>query len=143
MPLLSVVILGCTSTPPKKISYDSSQTFNYANSFEYDSSMSYSGLYTASQKQLKTSIGYRYFIEPLMTQHNYQWNEVANKCHTSEAEYNLNLIVVLNANGKVINVGNDTDLDIARCFEAEIKTIKYPEPPFKNFYFPLNVYSKI
>jgi len=142
LPLLSVAILGCTSTPPNKISYNSSNTFNYADSFEYDSSASYSSLYAVSQKQLKTTMGYHYFIEPMMAKHNYHWNEITKKCNTTGVKYDLNLIVVLNANGKVINVGKDTELDIAKCFEAGIKTIKYPEPPFKNFYFLLNVYSK-
>jgi len=103
LPLLSIVILGCTSTPPNKISYNSSSTFNYADSFEYDSSASYSSLYAVSQKQLKTTMGYRYFIEPLMAKHNHHWNEIAKKCNTTEVKYDLNLIVALNSNGKVLN----------------------------------------
>lgn len=90
--LLSVVILGCTSTPPKEVSYDSSYTFNYADSFGYDSSASYSSFYAVSQKQLKTRIGYRYFIEPLMTKHNFHWNEIAKRCHISGTKYDFNLI---------------------------------------------------
>lgn len=144
LPLFSLFILGCTSTAPKLFSYseyDASNTFNYANSFTYNSYAPYSELYAISQAQIKTNRGYHYLSKTFLTEHNKYWNDIAKSCHVEGAEYDFNLILVLDSYGGVLDVKKDTNLSVSKCFESSVKTIKYPETPFNFFYLLLNVNS--
>ena len=142
--LIALALSGCASHEVKTDKYDFSDSYSYASDFEYMQNLDYQKSYEQSQVQAKTKIGLKYITTSLMDKHNFHWKTLAPKCYEQykASIETFDMVVAISSNGEVLAVASTKDAGFVTCFISEIKKISYPEPPFKNFYFHINAYTK-
>jgi hypothetical protein len=142
--LIALVLSGCASHEIKTDKYDFSDSYSYASDFEYMQNLDYQKSYEQSQVQAKTKIGLKYITTSLLDKHNFHWRSLAPKCYEQykASIESFDMVLAISSNGEVLEIVATKDADFVACFTSEIKKITYPEPPFKNFYFYINAYTK-
>jgi hypothetical protein len=142
--LIALALSGCASHEVKTDKYDFSDSYSYASDFEYMQNLDYQKSYEQSQVQAKTKIGLKYITTSLLEKHNFHWRLLAPKCYEQykASIESFDMVLAISSNGEVLEIVATKDTDFVACFTSEIKKITYPEPPFKNFYFYINAYTK-
>ncbi|XPF95297.1 hypothetical protein ACM9HF_04590 [Colwellia sp. RE-S-Sl-9] len=110
---------------------------NTESEFAYKNNFSYSDLAKLHKLQSKTKKGFQYEVYELIPEHNKFWSPVAKKCRPliqKEGIKSFKFIFVLNKSGDVIDARSELDTNGVNCFLTGIKQIKYPSPPYENWY---------
>ena len=105
--------------------------------FVYKSSFSYSDLAKLHKRQSKSQKGFQYEAYELIPAHNKFWSPLAKKCRVLTREEGIKsfkFIFVLSKSGDVIEARSQLNTEGVNCFLSGIKKIKYPSPPYENWY---------
>ena len=124
--IISIFLIGaCTSS-----SHNESE-------FVYKKSFSYADLAQLHKRQSSSRKGFQYESDELIPEHNKFWSPIAKKCRklmNNEGINSFEFIFVLDKSGNVIDARSELDTKGINCFLTGIKKIKYPSPPFINWY---------
>jgi hypothetical protein len=136
-----LALAGCASKQPTVNQYDLTESYVYANSFQYDPKWDYQKLYEQSQIQAKTNVGMKYILSALLSKHNEHWRAIRASCNTlhNNELSDFKMVVAITSTGAVKNVQSSKNNANIDCFKSAIKNISYPKPPYKNFYFYISV----
>lgn len=86
--------------------------------------------------------GFQYEVYELIPEHNKFWSTVVKKCRPliqKEGIKSFQFIFVLNKSGNIIDARSELDTNGVNCFLSGVNQIKYPSPPYENWYKVVNV----
>ena len=123
--IFTFIVVACSSTGKNSSEY------------AYQKDHSYSDMVKLHYRQSETKRGYKYEAYQLIAEHNKFWPPIAKKCRPlmlNEGIDAFEFIFVVNSLGKVIDARSEVESEGVNCFLSGVKQIKYPQPPFENWY---------
>ena len=114
-----------------------SSTGNNDSEYAYQKGYSYSDMVKLHYRQSETKRGFKYEAYQLIAEHNKFWSPIAKKCRPlilNEGIDAFEFIFVVNSLGNVIDARSEIESEGVNCFLTGVQQIKYPEPPFENWY---------
>lgn len=119
-----------------------SSTENSGSEYAYTQSMNYSEMVELHYRQAKTKKGFQYEAYQLIPEHNKFWSPIAKKCRPltqEEGVSSFEFVFVVDRSGMVIDAKSKLDTAGVNCFLSGVRQIKYPVPPYENWYEVVNV----
>jgi hypothetical protein len=114
-----------------------SSSNNVNSEYAYKANFTNSELAKLHKQQSKSKKGFQYEVNRLIPEHNKFWSPIAKKCRPiiqKESLKSFKFIFVLDNNGNVIDTRSQLASEGVSCFLNGIKEIKYPSPPYENWY---------
>lgn len=114
-----------------------SSTKSTQSEYAYKTNYSYSDMAKLHYRQAKTKRGYQYEAHQLVPEHNKYWSLLAKQCRPliqSEGIDSFKFVFVVDSLGNVIDAKAELDTKGVNCFLNGVQKIKYPVPPYENWY---------